>query len=165
MNLQTILDNMVTAKRAEQMKTSPQLTLGELILKLESAISYEDLSSTIARKDLPVVFDVEPYRPVNIDSWRGSYNELALKYVGNKSRAFTVTELLGLLKSVIGRTLTGYKGGEYLMGKTTPVWVANYGESCGFRQRDNYEDNYTAVVDVIEKKDKVVIKTASLEYL
>jgi len=159
-NLQEVLDNMIQAKRAEEMKTSPQLTLGELILKLENAISYEDLSTTMERKNLPVVFDIEPYRPVNIDSWRGSYCELALKYAGNESRAFTVTELLRLLKSVIGRTLEGYKGGEFLMGKITPVWVANYGETDGFR-----EDGYTAVVDVIEEKDKIIIKTKAMEYL
>jgi len=158
-SLQEVLDNMIQAKRAEEMKTSPQLTLGELILKLESVISYEDLSTTTARKDLPIVFDVEPYRPVNIDSWRGSYCELALKYAGNESGAFTVMEILRLLKSVIGRTLTGYKGGEYLMGKTTPVWVANYGETGGFRK-----DGYTAVVDVIEEKDRIVIKTKAMEY-
>jgi len=149
MDLQTILDNAVKVDRAERMKTSPQLTLGEMILKLES----------VKNKDLPVVFDVKPYRPVNIDSWHGSYNELALKYVGNESRAFTVTELLRLLKSVIGRTLTGYKGGEYLMGKTTPVWVANYGESGGFREED-----YTAVVDILETGTEVIIKTEALEY-
>jgi len=156
MDLQTMLNNAMTARRAEIMKTSPQLTLGEIILKLE----------VIKNKELPVVFDVEPYRPVNIDSWRGSYEELALKYAGNESRAFTVVELLQLLKSTVGRTLTGYKGGEYLMGKTTPVWVANYSECIGIRQDPNdYKDlTYTAVVDVLEGKDTIIIKTEALEY-
>lgn len=156
MDLQTMLNNAMTARRAEIMKTSPQLTLGELILKLEG----------IENKDLPVVFDIKPYRPVNIDSWRGSYDELALKYAGNESEAFTVTELLGLLKSVIGRTLTGYKGGDYLMGKTTPVWVANYGKCEGFRQdlKDYKDTTNTAVVDVLEEEDKIIIKTEALEY-
>ena len=48
------------------------------------------------------------------------------------------------------------------MGKTTPVWVANYGESGGFRSNKNYDS--TAIVDVVEKRNKVIIKTKSLEY-
>jgi len=36
MDLQTILNNAVAQERAEEMKTSSQLTLGELILKLDA---------------------------------------------------------------------------------------------------------------------------------
>lgn len=154
MELQTILNNAMIVRRAEEMKTSPQLTLGELILKLE----------VIERKDFPVVFDVKEYYPTSIRSWRGSYNELALGYTQVAGGWLSVTQIITLLKEMIGKTLEGYKGGDYLMGKTTPVWVANYGESAGFREGIGIHDYLTGVVDVLETKDEIVIKTKALEY-
>jgi len=155
MDLQTMLNNAMTARRAEIMKTSPQLTLGELILKME----------VIENKNLPVVFDIEKYHPISIDSWRGSYEELAFEYSDGEN-ILIVRQLLKLLKGTVGRTLTGYKGGEYLMGKITPVWVANWSECIGFRQdpKDYKDLTYTAVVDVLEEEDKIIIKTEALEY-
>ena len=64
MDWQEIIDNAMEMQRAKDMKTSEQLTLGELILKLEAV---EDKSN-------PVIFN-ERYFPVDIDSWRGSYRE------------------------------------------------------------------------------------------
>lgn len=149
MDLQTTITNMLAARRAEAMKTSPQFTLGEIILKMEM----------VKNKNLPVVFDIKEYYPTGIGSWRGSYDELALKYAEKAGGWLSVTEAIVLLKEMIGRTLEGYKGGDYLMGKTTPVWVANRGETYGFREED-----YTAVVDVLETEDEVIIKTEAIEY-
>ncbi len=148
MDLQTMLDNAVQAERAKVMKASPQLTLGELILKLEA----------VEVNNLPVFFDVGKIRPTGIDSWRGSYCELALEY-DDMSEPLVLKELLKLLNNTIGKTLTGYKGGNYLMGKTTPVWVANYGDSQGFRPNKE-----TAVVGVLVKETKVLIKTRAMDY-
>jgi len=148
MDLQTILHNAVAAARAEEMKTSPQLTLGEMMLKLEAVQS----------KGLPVVFDIQDYHPIGIGSWRGSYNELALEYESGGA-TLTARGVIALLRGVVGRTLEGYKGGNYLMGKTTPIWVANYGDSMGFR-----EEEPTAVVDILETEDEVIIETKALEY-
>ncbi len=147
MDLQTILNNAMVARRSEEMKTSTKLTLGEIIIKME----------TIKNKELPVVFDVKKYFPVSIDSWRGSYCELAFNYE-HEGKKLSVKEWLKELNNTIGKTLTGYKGGDYLMGNTTPVWVANYGTSSGFK-----EDS-TAVIDILEKKNKVVIKTKDMDY-
>lgn len=149
-SLQNIVTNYIQKERQEQLKTSPQLTLGEIILKLEG----------IKNKKLPVIFDVEKYYPVGIDSWRGSYYELALEYEKN-GEPILLEGFEKMLKEIIGKTLTGYKGGNFLMGKITPVWVANYGEVKGFRSND-YKD--TAVIDVLENKDKVIIKTKTIEY-
>src|SRR5579884_2690083 len=118
MDIQEILDNAVQVQRAEQMKTSEQLMLGELILKLEA----------VQNKNKPVAFDDPVYHPVDIGSWRGSYCELALEY-SQDGEVLSTAILLQMLKNAIGKTFGGYKGGEYMMGKTTPVWVANYGES------------------------------------
>jgi len=119
----------------------------------------------VKNENLPVVFDIEEYYPIGINSWRGSYEELALEY-GDGETILVVTELLEILRPYIGATLEGYKGGSYLMGKITPVWVANYGESIGFRQdpKDYKDMTYTAVVNVLEEKDRIIIKTEALEY-
>lgn len=175
MDIQTMLNNAMVAGRAKEMKTSPQLTLGELILKLEAV-----------NQNLFLYFDNEKYRPTGIDSWRGSYCELAISYDGNKGsynsdevvwkskdgkytsykkipnklpKNLKVKHFVKMLKNIVGKTFTGYKGGDFLMGRQTPLWVANYGGSEGFRKNNN-----TAIIDVLEKKNKVIIKTKALEY-
>ena len=148
--IQSILTNAVNKMRQESFKTSSQLSLGEIILKLEG----------IKNTKLPVLFDIKKYHPTGIDSWRGSYNELALEY-DNKGKPMILADFLKVLKDTIGKTITGYKGGDFLMGKTTPVWVANYGEVSGFR-KDEYKD--TAIIDVVEQKSAVIIKTKAIDY-
>lgn len=150
MDLQSILTNAVQAKRSEDMKTSSQLTLGELILKLEA----------VKDKKLPIVFDGGKYKPTGLDSWRGSYCELAIEY--GKENKYTVQSFLKELKKTIGKTFTGYKGGDFLMGKTTPIWVANYGEGSGFKKKKDKNDQ--AVIDIKELKTKVVIITEAMDY-
>ena len=60
-------------------------------------------------------------------SWRGSYCELALEHeAGKKSN---VKEVLENAKKILDSTLTGYKGGDFLMDKNTPIHIANYGEN------------------------------------
>ena len=187
MDMQNIINNAIKARRAEEMKTSSQLMLGELILKLEA----------IKKKELPVVFDDKKYKPTGLDSWRGSYCELAIQYKdggetcyeqakqncerdefgdhhfrckcgGSKGHSTslpkkpTVQDLLNILNLVNGKYFTGYKGGDFTMGKTTPIWVANYGESSGFKEDKEYRSQ--AVVDVSEDKSAVIIKTELLDY-
>lgn len=76
-------------------------------------------------KDLKVVYDFGYFRPHDLDSSRGDYSELALGYT--EEGDITVKELLELLKGAIGRTYTGYKGGEFLMNEHTPVCIDNWG--------------------------------------
>lgn len=143
--------NAMKAKRADDMLTSPQLTLGELILRLEA----------IPDKKLPVIFDGKRYYPTRIDSWRGSYCELAISY-SPTSCHMTVKGFLNLLRNTIGRTLIGYKGGNFMMGKTTPVWVANYGESQGFKSDGKIHSQ--AVTNIFKEKGYIVIRTKAIEY-
>lgn len=92
------------------------MTLGELINTLKSF-----------PKDYLVV--IKPYDliPCGLTSYRGYYNELALEYdiVGH----CTVENLLKVAKKVLGKELMGYKGGNFLMTKNTPVWISNYGNT------------------------------------
>src|SRR6266699_544290 len=148
MDWQEIIDNAVEVQRANSMKTSPQLTLGELILKLEA----------IEDKNKPVIFNKQ-YFPTDIDSWRGSYRELAFEYmeiIVTAEQPRTAVTWLKKLKGTIGTTLHGYKGGEFLMGKTTPVWVANYGESEGFTHDGDIWSQ--AVVDVSQSEQSVILE-------
>jgi len=180
MDIQHILDNAVAKARQEELTNSPQLLLGEIILKLEQ----------VKNKKLPLFIDLMDKRPMGINSWRGSYCELAIKtenlgwyntdIIEYESKEFdyktykqksigkknpTVEEWIDVLKKAIGKTFTGYKGGNYLMSKNTPVWLAEYGNSS-FKidnnpiDEENYS-NYKEVyfVDVKEEKDKVYLIT------
>ena len=179
MDLQTILDNAMIAGRNEELKNSPQLLLGELILKLES----------VSSKDLPLFIDLMDKRPMGIDSWRGIYRELALqtesfgsynsdeveevfsdmtfykpKSIGKENP--TVAEWVDVLKEAMGKTFTGYKGGDFTMSKNTPLYLAEYGNSSfQTNEKDIDEKDYsnyktTYFVDVREEKDKVYLVTA-----
>lgn len=61
------------------------------------------------------------------DSYRGYYSDLALDPV---QEAGTVAALLKTASAALGTTFNGYKGGDFVMGPDTPLWVAPYG-CCG----------------------------------
>lgn len=61
-------------------------------------------------------------------SYRGYYEELALERSGKDG---TVGELISLLESCLGRTFTGYKGGNFTMTKDSIVNIAYYGRTGG----------------------------------
>ena len=135
MNLQEYLNNAVKVDRMKRFGQSSQLCLGELILKLKSMPPDSD-----------VILDFDNTIPYTIDSWRGSYDEIAICYthVGDSyaPKPWVAQQFCRILIDAIGNTFTGYKGGTYIMDKTTPVWVANYGESgnrgvSGVRLEDN----------------------------
>ena len=175
--LQKMMDDSVKARRSDNMKTSDQLILVELISKLEN----------VTNKELSIVFDDSDHVPTALGSWRGSYRELAICYEGDGSfntdeiehedfeyghsykqqstvlpKNPTTKDFLDMLKLCSGKSFTGYKGGNFQMGKTTPIWVANYGTSNGYKSND---DCWTqAVVDIQENDKNVVIITKLMEY-
>ena len=136
----------MSASRKETLVSSDQLTLGELILKLEPIVEKQD-------KEEPMVqYDFEYLFPTDIDSWRGSYEELALNFT-SEGEQMKVSEFLKMLKSTVGKTFIGYKGGEFVMSKHTPVWVVNYSNSGN-----------TAVIEVVDKGYTVLLITAYREF-
>lgn len=150
---QKLFDNMRNSLREERMKTSPQLMLCELIYALKQ----------FPNQDALVFFDDHNFVPSNIDSWRGSYDELAFEWVDLRYKSLTpmtVKFLLKLLQNAIGKTFTGYKGGEFVMGKNTPLWVANY--SCS----EGWKGGTQAVVGVGSCDDNSIfeILTEEMEY-
>ena len=142
----------VKAIRTKEFNQSNQLSLGELILKLEPM-----LKKTGRSEDEPnVVFDFEYLFPISLDSWRGSYEELAIGFEIDSSKDRSPMSLVAfheLLTSAIGGTYQGYKGGQFVMHKNTPVWVANYGNSGN-----------TGVFDVVDKGYEIVIITGLCEF-
>ena len=158
MDIQEVIDNKILAERNNRMKTSKQLTLEELIAKLEPLLDNQKEIEKKYKHKANVEFDFSNTFPVGLSSWRGSYDELALEWEGGDystdyDKQMNVTEFVEMLKSAIGKTYTGWKGGEFEMGKTTPIWVANSGLS-----------GKTAVVDVRDEEYYVVLITSECEF-
>lgn len=108
--MQDIVGNM--SKQWHDERANTQMTLGELIIKLESMDNGLELDSI-----------GEP------DSYRGYYSDLAFEKMGGK---ITVEKLLPIVKDCLNQTFTGYKGGDFTMTKITPIWIASYG-CCGVK--------------------------------
>lgn len=59
-------------------------------------------------------------------SYRGYYSELCV--APSIAREMAVCEFFNVLADQIGKTFTGYKGGEYEMTEDTELYLAYYGE-------------------------------------
>lgn len=151
-DIQTYVRNAVAASRAKSLAESDQLTLGELILKIKPIVIKQAAIIEIYKHEAQVVYDFEHLFPTAIDSWRGSYSELALDFKA-EGESMKITDFLAMLESTVGKEFTGYKGGEFIMSRQTPVWVANYGNSGN-----------TAVIDVVDNEYEVILITGRREY-
>ena len=149
MDLQTFVSNAVAAERMKTFNESDQLSLGEIISKCEEIAKRGYRCSD--DREPGVCFDFEYAHPVGIDSWRGIYAELALKFEFS-GEAMTLSNFIDLLKDAVGKTFTGYKGGDFKMSRHTPVWVANYGNSGN-----------TAVIGVVDNNYEVILMTGYRE--
>src|SRR4051812_47710015 len=95
------------------------LTLGELIAELENLPGKAVIE-----------FDFGGAVPTRVDSYRGYYDQLALGYDGTYGASLpTVADLLADLKSAVGKTFQGWKGGDYTMTEATYIFVANPGNT------------------------------------
>lgn len=95
--------------------------------------------------DLAIKFD-RGISPGDFSSYRGYYHHLAIE----AGEPTTVGTVLERAKACMGRCFEGYKGGSYMMGEDTPVWVSEYGIASGIR-----------IVGVTVCKMKATIKTIS----
>lgn len=109
MDMQKVVDMM--NKQMEHERAATQMTLGELISTLRAFHPDTAVAGVTAEAD----------------SYRGYYSDLAFE-PGNT----TVEDLLQTAESALGQVFEGYKGGEFVMTKVTPLWCANYGD-CGLR--------------------------------
>lgn len=108
MDLQALVDGMSAQWQRERAAT--QMTLGKMIAALE-AMPPDTFIDGIGT----------PH------SYRGYYSDLAFESLPNKTR---VVDALAMCRGAMGQVFEGYKGGDFVMGALTPLWVADYG-SCG----------------------------------
>jgi hypothetical protein len=150
------------------MEQQKQLTLGELIKALEPML--EDWKGKVASskekndEEPTIIFDFGSALPTGLSSYRGYYAQLAINYSFNgygnmvgyhkqdgstfEPKPPTLSEFLAMLKEADGKEYIGWKGGEFVMRKNTPLWVANDGD-C----------DDTAVVGVFNKGWGVILLT------
>ena len=115
------------------------MTLGRLIDQL-----------TDMPQDEPIYFDFGRLRPGGLMSYRGLYERLALGFDGENE--VKVSDLLAECRTAIGKTFTGYKGGDYVMDRDTLVHVANYGNT-----------SETQIVRISRGRFCVLIETAHVD--
>jgi hypothetical protein len=128
--------------RMGYVKSLDQKTLGELI----DLLKRRD-------PDEKVRYDFGPFCPTTLDSYRGYYDDLALGFDEIDWDTYpTVKSLVAELESAIGKTFTGWKGGDYVMDRETPLWVANPGDSHG-----------TAITGLAECRWITVLTTAYID--
>lgn len=105
MDIQAYVDGMSAKWQRERSET--QMTLGKLISALEAIPA----DTAIAGMDSP-------------HSYRGYYSDLAFEPVEGSVKA---SALLAQCQAAMGQVFEGYKGGDFVMGALTPVWVSEYG--------------------------------------
>jgi hypothetical protein len=101
-----------------------QLSIAEILTQLVSFSSYR-----IVR------FVGTEYSPCGTSAYRGSYDQLAINYSTDET---TVAEFSKLLEEAYKKEYTGYKGGQYKMFGSTPVWAS----------RDSSDYSRMAIVSV-----------------
>src|SRR3990167_2150596 len=127
----------------DQRKDSAQnLRLGDFIKILEER-----------PQDQTISFDFCGFAPKKFDSYRGYYEDLSLSPSDETYSKVKVADVLADAKAAMGKTFTGYKGGEFLMDADTLLWTSPYGES-----------HSTAIIDVTGDDFETIIVTAWIRH-
>lgn len=126
MVMNNFLQNMIDkhCEMLAEQRSKEMFTLGDFIRELEKYPKSWDVY-------------IKPFHliPLSFTSYRGYYSDLCLTYatryewLGNED--VTVGSLLKEAQKVNGKTLTGYKGGNFLMTEQTPIWVSDDDFSTG----------------------------------
>ena len=124
MDFQKSIDGM--NKMAEDTRSDYHLTLGEAINRVSELPN-----------NVEVIVDIggsltEPH------SYRGYYSDLAFEPT---DEGVTSQKFLFLLKESLGKTFEGYKGGDFVMGKKTPLWLSHYGTTGRAIISASFENN------------------------
>lgn len=160
---QILHDKVYEATRAirdAHFQNTPQITLGELIKQIEGMGVNTDPDGPFEGKPKYVKFDFGTAIPTKLDSWRGAYDEIALGYKltgydddSSHMDEITAEDLLKELKAAIGKTYTGWKGGDFVMSESTPIWVANPGNS-----------GETGIIAAYDDSFRIILMTSFCEY-
>lgn len=97
------------------------------------------------------------YYPTGLSSYRGYYEDLAIKwddYADAPAPCMTVSDLQQELSLSIGKEFEGYKGGQFEMHANTKVWASPYGEAEGL-----------GIVQVLQDVDtrRVILRTCQMD--
>ena len=115
-----------------------QITLGELIALLAQREADQGVRFDFC--------DLKP-NPKQIDSYRGFYEHVAIGFLPPDSgEDVLVGQLLEALKAKVGTAMEGYKGGDYTMDASCPLWVANWGHSHGTAILGLEREEYAAII-------------------
>ena len=117
-HIQALIDGMSAQWQRERAET--QLTLGALI----EALQAMSPASKVANLH-------------SLRSYRGYYSDLAFEHSTGERLAI---DLWADCKNAMGQVFHGYKGGEYVMGAKTPLWISEYGESSGMKLKAVHAD-------------------------
>lgn len=127
-----------------------QLTLGEFIDQLEKLpLKYENHEGNIKSK--LITFDFCNFSPVDLYSWRGSYEMTALGF--DQDVNVYADRFLKFCKEMIGNTMTGYKGGEYTIKRNILLWISEKNRA-----------SETGITGLRSDSFCIVINTAKFEY-
>jgi len=137
MDIQALFNAM--SAMGQSTRSSYHLTLGRLITALKEASP-----ELLVEADCGGTVD-------SFTSYRGYYEDLAIT---PSDAPITVGELLTKATEAHGKEFTGYKGGDFLMGDSTPLWIAPYGAPGN-----------TAIVDAKVSDGKFVLITKQTDEL
>jgi len=110
-DIQALIDGI--GAKEQRARAGTQMTLGEMIEALKEMTP-----------------DTEIRGLGELYSYRGYYCDLAFEPSDDDELA---SELLARCTDAMGAVFTGYKGGDFVMGALTPLWVSCYGEASGQR--------------------------------
>lgn len=146
------IKQMKLEARADRLGSTNQTTIIKLLQACEAFLQDEE------NKDRPVLFDFSGYYPIGFCSWRGSYEEFAIihnaGHTGHSNDKMTLEVFYNRLKACLGATFTGYKGGDFVMTESTPVWVVV----------DESNSGSTAATGLIKGEYYFIIQTEYCEY-
>ena len=109
--MQALLNGM--SAEWQKARGATQMTLGDFIDALEALDGNREVAGV-----------------GEMMSYRGYYSDLAIE---PEESVAPVREVLAKARACMGEVFSGYKGGDFLMGKTTPLWLSEYGTASGLR--------------------------------
>lgn len=89
-----------------------------------TGINFGEFLKQLKRLDgnTKVHFSFGGLTPKGHSSYRGYYEDLAIGFSGDDY--ITATDLINYYEPLIGETIHGYKGGEYIVTEYTSLWIA-----------------------------------------
>ena len=120
------IQEFFNAKSAEWAleRSQEMVTLGELVGMLNNIDGKLPVYINDAEEGALV--------PTGLSSYRGYYSDIQIEYEQDTpADEVNVATFRIWLSEAIGKTYTGYKGGDFTMSKITPVWVDTYGRCRG----------------------------------